>query len=339
MIWHVPSPSEDQLLDFEHRVQQWQAHFKLNYIQTSASQCNFDNFHKINHAADHARRNGGWASTCTSSYEKSHTLFAKIPAKHHNRKNKIEHRMLQVAMRTAFYEDEATQDHNTSSANHSDVHSCETASTSSSSRLRQSTGSVTRIRRNLTTYMYFRVKELALPPSAARTFLKELRAAYSDIISTSENAAELQAAEQLSLQEIVCWQFLKCRVNGASTEHTIRAPRGNNFTSIDCGNNSYAKVLAIIDIRNVTVLAIQWYTPVFKGSAAPIPKTSHLARTHTRLVITNKVVVIPLDHVKRVVHVVPDTTSAIGVLYVNNAPLGTAIRATNWENIMINITE
>ena len=335
MIWHVPSPSENQLLDFEYRVREWQAHFKRHYMQTSASQCNFDNFHKINHAAEHARRNGGWASTCTSSYEKSHTLFAKNPAKHHNRKTKIEHRMLQMAMRTAFYEDELTEAQGTTPCNNSDGE----ASTTASSRLRRSAGSVTRIRRNLTTYMYYQVKTLALPSFAERTFLKELRDAYADIVSTSENAAKLLSADPLTLNDIFCWQFLKCRVHGASTEHTIRAPKGNNFTAIDCGNASFAKVLAIVDVRNVTVLVIQWYTPVFKGSNAPLPKTSHVARTHTRLVLTKKVVVIPLDHVKRVVHVVPDTSSDIGVSFVNNAPLGTAIRATNWENIMTNMTE
>ena len=144
------------------------------------------------------------------------------------------------------------------------------------------------------------------------------------------------AAEPLSLDEIVCWQFLKFCVHGTSTEHTIRAPKGDNFTSIDCGGHSFAKVLAIIDVRSVTVLAIQWFTPRFQGSAAPIPKSSHVARTHTRLVMTNQVVVIPLDHVVRVVHIVPDLASSLGVFFVNDAPLGTAIRATRWEEIMSN---
>ncbi len=81
----------------------------------------------------------------------------------------------------------------------------------------------------------------------------------------------------------------------------------------------------------VLPLAIQWYTPVFRGSSDHLPKSSYVARTHTRLVLTNKVVVIPVDHVVRVVHIVPDINSTIGVCNVNDAPLGTAIRAIQWE--------
>jgi hypothetical protein len=331
VIWQVPSPSELQLLDFEHRVTQWQLHFKLHFIQTSPSQCNFDNFHKINHAADHARRNGGWASTCTSSYEKSHTLFAKNPAKHHNRKTRVEERMLKIAMKAAYYED--IGDTVASALDISaDGAASSVASSSSSTR---SNGAITRIRSNVSTSMYFRVRALLLPSNSERSFLREIRAAYAGIVSSSENSEVLLSAKQVDLDEIECWQFMKCKVLGRPTEHAIRAPKGQNYTSIDCGKGSFAKVLAIIDVRSVAVLAIQWYTPKFKGSSDLIPLSNYVARTHTRLVLTKKIVVIPVDHVVRVVHIVPDIDSTSnGIFFVNNAPLGTTMRAKEWEHLM-----
>ncbi len=57
-----------------------------------------------------------------------------------------------------------------------------------------------------------------------------------------------------------------------------------------------------------------------------------MQRTHIRLVQTKSVVVIPLDHVKRVVHIVPDVAQADdSFFYLNNDPLGTTLRDTQWE--------
>jgi hypothetical protein len=330
----VPYPTETQLCDFEHRVTQWQLHFKQHIIQTSASKCNFDNFHKINHAADHARRNGGWASTCTSSYEKSHTIFAKNPAKHHNRKTKVEERMLHIAMKAAYYEDIGDNP----PTNLDDTADGATSTVASSSSSTRSNGAITRIRSNVCTSMYFRVRALSLPPNSERTFMREIRTAYAGIVSSSENREALLSAPEVALEELECWQFMKCKVLGRPIEHAIRAPKGQNFTSIDCGNGSYGKVLAIIDVRAVAVLAIQWYTKKFKGSSTPIPVSNYVARTHTRLVLTKQIVVIPVDHVVRVVYIIPDIDSANnGIFFLNNAPLGTTMRAKEWEHLMSNI--
>ena len=76
--------SMDDLKALEHAVKLWRTSFLMHYKHTSRSEGNHDNFHKITHLLAHAKRDGGFASTCTGHFERSHVKTTKKPAKSTN---------------------------------------------------------------------------------------------------------------------------------------------------------------------------------------------------------------------------------------------------------------
>ena len=139
------------------------------------------------------------------------------------------------------------------------------------------------------------------------------------------------------------WQFLRARTVGDSVETVIRSPAGGNITCIDCGDNNFAQVLAVMDIRNSTFLAIRWFTPTFEGSSRPCISTFAVQYHYTMVKLTNKVVVIPVDHVHGTVHIVPSFSNTAPnteglFFYVNSLPLGSKLRAKPWE-MLLNLAE
>jgi hypothetical protein len=96
LMWQSAAPSNDDMSIFEEGYTAWQCHFKEHFVQSSASRCLYDNFHKPVHAREQAIRDGGFSATCTGPFERSHTVFAKNPARRHNRKGDVEQKMLGV---------------------------------------------------------------------------------------------------------------------------------------------------------------------------------------------------------------------------------------------------
>lgn len=72
--------SKDDLKSLQHAVKLWRSSFIKHYKHTSKSEGNHDNFHKITHLLAHAERDGGFSSTCTGHFEKSHVMTTKKPA-------------------------------------------------------------------------------------------------------------------------------------------------------------------------------------------------------------------------------------------------------------------
>ena len=98
LIWQTKPMTEESIQHLEHAIITWRNHQTLNFARFSPSKDQHENFHKLCHAPAHVRRNGGLSTTCTSSYEKSHGIMAKKPAKQHNHRNQ-EKRMLYVVRR------------------------------------------------------------------------------------------------------------------------------------------------------------------------------------------------------------------------------------------------
>jgi hypothetical protein len=323
VIWQNSAPTSDDLNTLGELIQAWKSHFVTHNLGTSKSKCQFDNFHRIAHAPEQAFRDGGFSVTCTSSYEMSHTRFAKQPAFRHNRKGQVEHRMLSVLRNTdqltALLDDLVSPGVKSPRVDESIASSA--------------SGSVMRTRSNadgqhLTLTHYFRVKQLEFPPCAQHVLLPEVNRAI---------AAE-RIVGNVPLEDIVFWQFLRLRTVGDSNEIVIRSPAGGNITCINCGDNSYAQVLAIMDIVNVTLLAIRWFTPTFPGSAGPCPRSRAVRSLYTMVKLTNKVVVIPVDHIQGTVHIVPSFSNnddSEGILFfINTVPLGSKLRAKPWEMLL-----
>ena len=260
----------------------------------------------------------------------SHTRFAKQPAFRHNRKGHVEHRMLTVLRNT----DQLTALLDDLVSPRDCPNRCDQSSIASSA-----SGSVVRNRRtttghHLTLTHYFRVKELEFPTCAQNVLLPEVTRALS-----AENND--QPVAPVSLDKLVFWQFLRLRAVGDSQETVIRSPAAGNITCIDCGDNSYAQVLGILDIHDHTLLAIRWFTPRFDGSNRPCPRSKAVQSHYTLVKLTNKVVVIPVDHVRATVHIVPQfanhNTEGL-FFFINSVPLGSKLRARPWE-MLLNLAE
>jgi hypothetical protein len=174
VIWQNSAPTNDDLVSLAESIQVWKTHFLAHYVATSKSRCQFDNFHRISHAPEQAVRDGGFSVTCTSSYEMSHTRFAKQPAFRHNRKGLVEHRMLTVLRNTDQL----------SAILHDLVSPGETTPRVDESIASSASGCVTRTRntaggQHLTLSHYFRVKTLDFPPCAQNVLLPEVRRALA----------------------------------------------------------------------------------------------------------------------------------------------------------------
>jgi hypothetical protein len=303
-IWQRHAVSVSLLNELNIAIEGWRSHFLTHFVLSSPSRCCFDNFHKLTHAGADAVRNGGWSVTCTSSWERAHTIFAKVPAQHHNRKGVPEVRMLRW-VRDSDYLCKSRQALGTNSDRNSDA----TTSTAS--------GSITRVQGGIFLYQYFRLRNVVFPTIATRVLLRELRRAAAD--------------DTLILKEVEYWQFLRFRTVGAAVEHVVRSPKALSITCIQCGEFSFGQVLAIANVRETTFLVVRWYTPSFPGSNKR-PSLQYVVSTKfLRLKLTNAVVVIPLDHVQKVVHIVPDFR-ATEFFFVNTTPLGTTLRARPWED-------
>ena len=98
LCWQSVPMTEALVEELEHAINTWRTHQSQHFVRFSKSKDRHDNFHKLCHAPAHVRRNGGLSTTCTSSYEKSHGIMAKQPAKQHNHRNQ-EKRMLTVVRR------------------------------------------------------------------------------------------------------------------------------------------------------------------------------------------------------------------------------------------------
>jgi hypothetical protein len=323
VIWQNSAPTTDDITTLGELIQVWKTHFVTHYLGTSKSKCKFDNFHRISHAPEQGVRDGGFSVTCTSSYEMSHTRFAKQPAFRHNRKGQMEHRMLSVLRNTdqltALLDDLVSPGVKSPRVD-------ESIASSASGRVMRTRN--TAGGQHLTLTHYFHVKELEFSPCAHYVLIPEVKRAV---------AAEL-CVGNFSFEEIVFWQFLRLRTVGDSNEIVIRSPAGGNITCINCGDNSYAQVLAIMDIANLTLLAIRWFTPTFAGSSGPCPRSRPVRSHYTMVKLTNKVVVIPVDHVHGTVHIVPSfsgPTEHEGLFFfVNSVPLGSKLRAKPWEMLL-----
>jgi hypothetical protein len=332
-IWQNSAPTSDDLDILEGTIREWSTHFNLFFSCTSPSGCCFDNFHKIQHACWFARRDGGLASTCTSSWERSHTEFAKDPAKHTNRKGGVDRKMLQV-IQTQDRIDDIWKDRAFSCFD--DVCSADDCSMQQS-RTSSTSGSVNRVARrtSLMIYMYFRLRLVVLPPITQQSFLRELRVAYDGEVSAdSVRGIECEGAVNeatITLGEVLCWQFLRFRKAGENAEIVIRAPKGLNVTCVHCGDESYAQVLAIVDVRQRTFLFVRWFTPTFPGSNAHVPGRAAVAARYTTLMLTNKTVAITLDQVVSTVHIVPHFIKGHPYFFLNTLPLGSTLRARSWE--------
>jgi hypothetical protein len=303
-IWLRHAVTVDDLDKLTAAIDGWRTHFLTHFVLSSPSRCRFDNFHKLTHAVADCVRNGGWSVTCTSSWERAHTIFAKVPAQHHNRKGVPEVRMLKW-VRDSDYMCKSRQAVGSTSDQASE------ATTTSSVR-----GSVTRVQGRIFLYQYFRLKNPVFPSIVNRVLLRELRRAADD--------------DTVTLDDVEYWQFLRFRVVGGAVEHVVRSPKALSTTCIECGGFSYGEVLAIASTRETTFLVVRWFTPSFPGSTKR-PSPQHVVATkYLRLKLTNAVVVIPLDHVQQVVHIVPDF-KAEGFFFVNTTPLGTTLRARPWE--------
>jgi hypothetical protein len=195
-------------------------------------------------------------------------------------------------------------------------------------------GSVNRFdrRASLLIYMYFRLREVVLPPVAQHCFLNEVRAAYtSEIPADAATHLDVNNAPEISLEEIIFWQFCRFRKVGAANEVVIRAPKGLNITCVDCGEESYGQVLAI-DVRSKTFLCLRWFTPTFPGSATR--NRGAVSKHYTTIKLTNRIVVLPLDQVNGTVHMVPNFVKGSAFFYINNSPLGSTLRARPWEEMI-----
>jgi hypothetical protein len=308
--------TNDEMEHLAEEISEWEQHFKEHFLDSSKSKCCFDNFHRILHAPEQGKRDGGFSVTCTASFEQSHVKFAKQPARRHNRKGFVEKTMLTVlrnadqigAALLELYSDDDDEAHSSS------THSNSTAS-----------GSVTRVRSGLMVYMYFRDLNVTLPEFAERYWLREVQTAYNHE-SNQEND------DPVTADELFCWRFLRFRKIGTTNGIIIRSPNGGNITCIDNGDDSYAQVLSIIDVRNITLLLVRWFTPRFDGSR---PAASRVVqRRYKQLKLTNSVVAIPLDHIQGTVNIVPNFSMmpSGSFFFVNSTPLGSKIRPRDWES-------
>ncbi len=153
------------------------------------------------------------------------------------------------------------------------------------------------------------------------------------------------------LQEVLCWKFIRFKKAGGSSECVVRAPVGSNITCVDCGNQSYGQVLAILEVRGVAMLLVRWLTPVYAGSYRPLqfrnatgtrqrgqpPISSIVHSNYTGLKLTNTVVCIPIDHVLSTAHIVPNFKKMPvegEYFFCNSTPLGSTKRAVAWESLL-----
>ncbi len=302
-IWQRHAVTVDDLDKLTAAIDGWRTHFLTHFVLSSPSRCRFDNFHKLTHAVVDCVRNGGWSVTCTSSWERAHTIFAKVPAQHHNRKGVPEVRMLKW-VRDSDYLCNSRQGLGSASDRTSEA----TTSTAS--------GSVTRVQGAIFVYQYFRLKAVEFPQCATRVLLCELRRAVDD--------------DTVTLLEVGYWQFLRFRRVGTAVEHIVRSPKTLSTTCIQCNTFSFGQVLAIANVRDCTYLVVRWFTPSFPGSTKRLSDQHVVSAKYLRLKLTTNVVVIPLDHVEKVVHIVPDFREP-GFYFINTSPLGTTLRARPWE--------
>ena len=99
LCWQSSPLTEASVQQLALAIDAWRAHQEEHFGRFSRSNNKHENFHKLCHAPAQVERNGGLSTTCTGSYEKSHGVTAKKPAKQHNHKGVPERRMLRVVRR------------------------------------------------------------------------------------------------------------------------------------------------------------------------------------------------------------------------------------------------
>ena len=121
--------------------------------------------------------------------------------------------------------------------------------------------------------------------------------------------------------------------NSQSRRTVLRAPRCGDhfFTAIQTDVlDSYALVHSILDFCDRTYCFVRWVTPTFPGSRNPPGATQICAQHFRRFKITDTYAVINILQVQAVVCFVP-VFSAPGFLWLNDRPLGTALRSYSQE--------
>ncbi len=142
--------------------------------------------------------------------------------------------------------------------------------------------------------------------------------------------------DHISMEDIQCWKFLKFKsIGSGKTPVTIRAPSAEHITNVYCGEENYAQVLCIIELRQrLTVLFVRWYTPSFDDNR--IQRTQGVRSKYIMLKLTDKYAALPVDHVQDTVHIIPNFAKipAGEFFFVNSIPLGSNQRAKEWEYLL-----